>query len=227
VDLICTFISRRVLLLQKRVHKICYMSGRLDPTRTSKVQLSSEGVARRVNHVSQAHLPDNWQWGMEPYRRDDPPPVVSLTVFAGLRLFPPSCFFCCVLIFCRLQNFPRMVEEDGDLTGKVWDSDLPGSEDEGDRAAGEDENPDAEASATGGSQGESASMFPSVDLTDDDEVMVIEPLVGTPLAVAPPAAGHAAPVRKRKVAAEQPEAFGLVVKKRQRKKPKAVREAAG
>jgi hypothetical protein len=59
-DLLSTFASRWVLPLQQRAHKIWYMSGRLDLTRTSKVELSSEGVARRVNHVSQAHLPDNW-----------------------------------------------------------------------------------------------------------------------------------------------------------------------
>ncbi len=40
-DLIAAFIIQRVLLLQRRVHKICYMSGRLDPTRTSKIELSS------------------------------------------------------------------------------------------------------------------------------------------------------------------------------------------
>jgi hypothetical protein len=59
-DLLSTFASRWVLPLQQRAHKIWYMSGRLDLTRTSKVELSSEGVARRVNHVSQAHLADNW-----------------------------------------------------------------------------------------------------------------------------------------------------------------------
>ncbi|KAM0825400.1 hypothetical protein ACQ4PT_069590 [Festuca glaucescens] len=118
-DLLCTFISRRVLPLQRRAHKICYMSGRLDPTRTSKVQLSLEGVARRVNHISQAKLPDNWQWGMEPFSRNDPPAL----------------------------NFPRMAEEDGDLAAKEWEADLPGPEDERDRAAGEDMNPDAAAQA--------------------------------------------------------------------------------
>ncbi|KAM0900838.1 hypothetical protein ACQ4PT_020367 [Festuca glaucescens] len=198
-DLICTFISQRVLPLQKRVHKIFYMSGWLDLTRTSKVQLSNEGVARQVNHVSQAHLPDNWQWGMQPYRREDPPRV----------------------------NFPRMFKEDGDLAVKIWADDLPGSEDEGNRAASEDENPDAEAGAAGGGQGESALTHPFVDLTDDDELMVLEPLAVTTLATAPPAAGHAPPVRKRKVAAEQPEASGLAAKKHQRKKPKAVPEAVG
>jgi hypothetical protein len=120
-----------------------------------------------------------------------------------------------------------MVEEDGDLAVKVWADDLPGSKDEGDQAAGEDENPDEEASAACGGQGESTSTHPSIDLTDDDELMVLEPLAVTPLAVAPPAAGHAPPVRKQKVAAEQPKASGLAAKKHQRKKPKAVLEAVG
>ena len=120
-----------------------------------------------------------------------------------------------------------MVEEDGDLTDKVWNADLPGSEDEGDLAVGEDENPDAESSTAGGGQGESASTHSFVDLTGDDEVMVLEPLAVTPLASVPPAVGPAPPARKRKVAAEQPEASGLAAKKRQRKKPKAVPEAAG
>ncbi|KAM0877096.1 hypothetical protein ACQ4PT_035743 [Festuca glaucescens] len=119
VDLLCTFISRRVLPLQRRAHKICYMSGWLDPTRTSKVQLSLESVARRVNHISQAKLPDNWQWGMEPFSRNDPPAL----------------------------NFPQMDEEDGDLAAKEWEADLPGPEDERDRTTGEDENPDAAAQA--------------------------------------------------------------------------------
>jgi hypothetical protein len=38
-----------------------------------------------------------------------------------------------------------MIEEDDDLAVKVCDTDLPGSKDETDRAAGEEENPDAKA----------------------------------------------------------------------------------
>ncbi|KAM0860662.1 hypothetical protein ACQ4PT_046399 [Festuca glaucescens] len=193
-DLLCTFISRRVLPLQRRAHKICYMSGRLDPTRTSKIQLSLEGVARRVNHISQARLPDNWQWGMEPFSRNDPPAL----------------------------NFPRMAEEDGDLSAKEWEADLPGPEDERDRAAGEDENPDADAQA-GGGQGESASTHPSADMPDDDKVMILEPLRVTPLASVPPAAGSAPPLRVQKRTTEQLEAKV----KRQRQQPKVVPEAAG
>ncbi|KAK1661407.1 hypothetical protein QYE76_049566 [Lolium multiflorum] len=65
-DLLCTFTSRRVLPLQWRVHKICYMSSWFDPTRTSKVALTAEGVANRVNHISQARLPNNWSGGWSP-----------------------------------------------------------------------------------------------------------------------------------------------------------------
>jgi hypothetical protein len=97
-DLMAAFISRRVLLLQRWVHKMCYMSGRLDPTRTSKVQLSKLAIARRVNFVSQAHLPENWDWGMEPFSREDPPPLVSCLV----RRLP---VIACPLFF--LSSSPR------------------------------------------------------------------------------------------------------------------------
>jgi hypothetical protein len=87
-DLLCCYASRRVLPLQARAHKICHMSGRFDPTRTSKLELTPAQVAKRVNFVSQAKLPDNWNWGMEPYSRAEPPPVVSFFFWpdAGLRL---------------------------------------------------------------------------------------------------------------------------------------------
>jgi hypothetical protein len=62
-DLLCTFVSRRVLPLQRRSHKIGHM-----------------GVASRVNYISNARLPNNWQWGMEPFSRHDLPAAVSLFV---------------------------------------------------------------------------------------------------------------------------------------------------
>jgi hypothetical protein len=117
-----------------------------------------------------------------------------------------------------------MAEEDGDVAIKEWAADLPGSEDERDRAAGEDENPDAEpqASAAGG-QGEPASTHLSEDLPDDDDVVILEPLAVIPLAFAPPAVGAAPPLRARKRATEQAE----TAKKHQQKKQKTVPEAAG
>ena len=87
-DLLCCYASRRVLPLQARAHKICHMSGRFDPTRTSKLELTPAQVAKRVNFVSQAKLLDNWNWGMEPYSRKELPPVVSPFFWpdAGSRL---------------------------------------------------------------------------------------------------------------------------------------------
>ncbi|KAK1668196.1 hypothetical protein QYE76_056355 [Lolium multiflorum] len=72
-DLLCTYISRRVIPLQWRVHKIGHMSGRLDPTRTSKLELSKAQVAHRVNNITKANMPDNWDWGLAPYDREQPP----------------------------------------------------------------------------------------------------------------------------------------------------------
>ena len=76
-DLLITFVSRRVLPLQLRAHKIGHMSGRLDPTRTSAVELEPADVARRVNLISNAKLPEKWRWGMKPFDRANRPPVVS------------------------------------------------------------------------------------------------------------------------------------------------------
>ncbi|KAM0824563.1 hypothetical protein ACQ4PT_070116 [Festuca glaucescens] len=58
-----------------------------------------------------------------------------------------------------------------------------------------------EGGAAGGNRGESASPHPLRDLDDDDDIMILEPLVVTPLTMAPPAAGHVLPGRKRKAAA--------------------------
>ena len=87
-DLLCCYISRRVLPLQARAHKIGHMSGRFDPTRTSKLELTKSGVAKRVNFVSNAKLADNWDWGMEPFSRSDPPPLVSSSPLGRL----PACW---------------------------------------------------------------------------------------------------------------------------------------
>ncbi|KAK1682412.1 hypothetical protein QYE76_043260 [Lolium multiflorum] len=113
-DLLCCYASRRVLPLQARAHKICHMSSRLDPTRTYLLELTKAQVARRVNHISQAKLPENWDWGLEPYSRRELPPAVG---------FPSS-----------VQRL-----EDGDLAHKQWVADHVDPADE----AGDDENLEA------------------------------------------------------------------------------------
>jgi hypothetical protein len=92
-DLLCTYAVRRVLPLQCRAHKIGHMSGRFDPTRTSKVELTHAGVASQVNYISNARLPDDWPWGMELFCRSDPPAVVSL-----FRIWPACRYIVC--LFC-------------------------------------------------------------------------------------------------------------------------------
>ncbi|KAK1680297.1 hypothetical protein QYE76_041145 [Lolium multiflorum] len=78
-DLLCTYMERRVIPLQARAHKIGLMSGRLDPTRTSRVALTKAQVAHRVNNVTKANLPEDWAWGLPPYDRAAPPERNSRT----------------------------------------------------------------------------------------------------------------------------------------------------
>ncbi|KAK1670020.1 hypothetical protein QYE76_058179 [Lolium multiflorum] len=78
-DLLCTYIERRVIPLQRRVHKIGLMSGRLDPTRTSRIALTKAQVAHRVNNITKANMPEDWAWGLPPYDRAAPPERRSRT----------------------------------------------------------------------------------------------------------------------------------------------------
>jgi hypothetical protein len=108
-DLLCTIAERRVLPLQRRTHKIGHMSGRFDPNRTSKALLSKAQVASRVNNITKANMPDDWNYGLAPRDRDHPPERVSFVfspasglrlrgrlpfAFADFRLVVCSCFFC-------------------------------------------------------------------------------------------------------------------------------------
>ena len=78
-DLSRTFTIRRVNPLQYRVHKICHMSGLLDPTRVSTHDLTHPQVRRRVKAIAQTDMEDDWQWGVEPFERSRLPPPVSLS----------------------------------------------------------------------------------------------------------------------------------------------------
>ena len=82
-DLLMTFVSHRVSPLQCRVHKICHMSGPLDPTRMSTVELDKGQIRRRVKSIARTRMTDEWEWGMEPYSRSNLPPAVS-----NLNLYP-------------------------------------------------------------------------------------------------------------------------------------------
>jgi hypothetical protein len=59
-DIVRTFITRRVLPLQRRVHKICQMSGRFDPTRISTFRLSKADVVAKARLISKMKMPVDW-----------------------------------------------------------------------------------------------------------------------------------------------------------------------
>ena len=80
-DLLWSFVSHQVCPLQTRVHKICHMSGPLDPTQVSTCLLSKEQVKMRVKAIARSNMEAAWEWGVEPYDRDNLPPNVSVIIY--------------------------------------------------------------------------------------------------------------------------------------------------
>jgi hypothetical protein len=75
-DIIACFISRRVSPLQRRSHKICQMSGAMDPTRHSTHELSPADILRQVKDICKTSQ-TVFAWGLRPYSRDRPAPTVN------------------------------------------------------------------------------------------------------------------------------------------------------
>jgi hypothetical protein len=86
-DIVACFISRRVSPLQRRSHKICQMSGAMDPTRHSMHELSPADILRRVKDICKSSQV-TFAWGLEPYSRDRPAPMVNL--FSRYFCFSPD-----------------------------------------------------------------------------------------------------------------------------------------
>ncbi|KAM0895906.1 hypothetical protein ACQ4PT_023558 [Festuca glaucescens] len=72
-DIVRAFISRRVLPLQRRVHKICQMTGRKDPTRITTFSLRKSDVVLKAKQICKTKMPVDWKWGMQPFSRRHPP----------------------------------------------------------------------------------------------------------------------------------------------------------
>ncbi|KAE8793783.1 hypothetical protein D1007_31526 [Hordeum vulgare] len=89
-DLLTTMVTRRILLLQRRPHLVCQMSGRHDPYTLSTKRFTPGAVARRVNLISAARMDDsgNWSWGMTPFNRSRLPPMMFEKLQRSLR--PPA-----------------------------------------------------------------------------------------------------------------------------------------
>jgi hypothetical protein len=72
-DIIRVFISRRVLPLQRRVHKMSQMCGRRDPTKMTSCTLSATDVALKSRQFFQTDMPLEWSWGFLPLSSTNPP----------------------------------------------------------------------------------------------------------------------------------------------------------
>ena len=68
-DLVGTFIQHRVLPLQHRDRKICYMSGLMDPTRTSTFAISNTELYRQCRAIASVPKMSTWKWGIRAYSR--------------------------------------------------------------------------------------------------------------------------------------------------------------
>jgi hypothetical protein len=72
-DIIRTFISRRVLPLQRRANKISEMYGPRDPTKITGLPLSKEDIVLKARQICQTDMPMDWEWGLLPLSSTNPP----------------------------------------------------------------------------------------------------------------------------------------------------------
>ena len=85
-DMLCAMVSRRVCPLQMREHKICHMSGQLDPTRLSRHQLDKSDVLKRVKAIASSSLKEDWVWHVKPFHQTRRAPQVSSSPNSALIL---------------------------------------------------------------------------------------------------------------------------------------------
>jgi hypothetical protein len=92
-DIIRAFISRRVLPLQRRAHKMSQMRGRRDPTKITSFALSKEDVVLKAKQIYQTEMPMDWEWGLLPLSAMNPPTAEVRTEQSGLffRYFLMCC----------------------------------------------------------------------------------------------------------------------------------------
>ena len=69
--------SRLMMPLQQRAHKMCYYSGRLDPTQLSRRDPRYHNLKEWVWTITKEQLPENWKFSLAPYSRENRAPLVS------------------------------------------------------------------------------------------------------------------------------------------------------
>jgi hypothetical protein len=88
-DLLLTFLSRRISPLQWRPHKMCYMSGRHDPSRHTTFELTKAAVYRRLKTIAKSDWEDaEWEFGRSPYCREVRAPLVSTDISFSVIILP-------------------------------------------------------------------------------------------------------------------------------------------
>ncbi|KAK1695927.1 hypothetical protein QYE76_012624 [Lolium multiflorum] len=168
-----------------------------DPTRTSKLELTKAQVARRVNFISMAKMPEdgNWNWGMEPHSRADPPELL----------------------------FFRQGIEDSDLLQKIWTADHVDPADQ----AGDDDLPEADDQGGQGEHNPPPSPEQGEDEPASSAASPIRavPLAARPPSTS--ATSSSAPKGKKRVGERSTAALEARARKQRRLGPKKVPEAPG
>ncbi|KAK1693786.1 hypothetical protein QYE76_010483 [Lolium multiflorum] len=72
-DIIRTFISRRVLPLKRRRHRMSEMYGPGDPTKITGCPLSKKDIVHKARQICQTAMPFDWEWGFLPLSTTNPP----------------------------------------------------------------------------------------------------------------------------------------------------------
>jgi hypothetical protein len=73
-DVIWLFLSRRVLPLQRRAHKMSQMSGLREPIRITTYSLSLADLILKAKQIYRNTSRASGKYGLKPYSRSDPPP---------------------------------------------------------------------------------------------------------------------------------------------------------
>ena len=75
-DLLMAWVSRQVIPLQRQPHKLCYLSGLRDPSWTAREVMYEEEAAQLASAIIDGRVENDWEFGVVPYRRSNPPPQV-------------------------------------------------------------------------------------------------------------------------------------------------------
>src|SRR3954469_22736978 len=121
-DLVAAWLTRRVLPLQQRCHRICDVSGRRDPSRISTFQMDLDEFLRRMHSITALKVDQNFRFGLRAYNRQNPPHVVCCCFRTLIFSLLSSFSFCDPISIFRSLLLPgswRMGKPDQSTTPTV------------------------------------------------------------------------------------------------------------